>query len=71
MKSRQSRIHVSEGIVLEEGQPALPDGDVLNNMLELLSNQDACLKVAISTAILESQSRMCAEPASDGLARFT
>ena len=55
---RQSCVNVSEGIALEEGQPALPDPQVLKKRLELLRKHDALLKMHISTAILEARSRI-------------
>ena len=55
---RQSCVNVSEGIALEEGQPALPDVKVLKKRLELLRKRDALLKMTISTAVLEARSRM-------------
>ena len=47
-----------EGIPLPEGQPAVPDLKTLKKKLELLRKQEACLKMAISNAVLQAQALM-------------
>ena len=47
-----------EGIPLPEGQLAVPDLKTLKKKLELLRKQEACLKMAISNAVLQAQALM-------------
>ena len=58
LQLRQSCESVYEGMPLPEGQPAVPDLKTLKNKLELLRKQEACLKMAISNAVLQAQALM-------------
>ena len=55
LQLRQPCEHVYEGITLPEGQPELPDLKTLKKKLELLRKQEACLKMAITNAVLQAQ----------------
>ena len=55
---RHSCESVSEGIPLPAGQPEVPDLKTLKKKLELLRKQEACLKMAISNAVLQAQALM-------------
>ena len=55
---RQSCESVSEGIPLPAGLPEVPDVKTLKKKLELLRKQEACLKMAISNAVLQAQALM-------------
>ena len=58
LQLRQSCESVYEGIPLPEGQPDVPDLKTLKKKLELLRKQEACLKMAISNAVLQAQALM-------------
>ena len=40
------------------GKPAVPDSKTLKKKLELLRKQEACLKMAITNAVLQAQALM-------------
>ena len=58
LQLRQSCESVYEGIPLPEGQPEVPEVKTLKKKLELLRKQEACLKMAISNAVLQAQALM-------------
>ena len=58
LQLRQSCENVYEGIPLSEGQPDLPELKTLQKRLELVRKQEACLKMAISNAVLQAQALM-------------
>ena len=47
-----------DGIPLPEGQPAVPDAKTLKKKLEVLRKQEACLKMAITNAVLQAQATL-------------
>jgi hypothetical protein len=49
---------VYEGIPLPAGKLAVPDLKTLKKKLELLRKQEACLKMAITNAVLKAQALM-------------
>ena len=58
LQLRQSCESVYEGIPLQAGKPAVPDLKTLKKRLELVRKQEACLKMAISNAVLQAQALM-------------
>ena len=58
LQLRQSCESVYEGIPLPAGLPEVPDVKTLKKKLELLRKQEACLKMAISNAVLQAQALM-------------
>ena len=58
LQLRQSCESVYEGIPLPEGQPALPDVNVLKKTLEPLRKNETILNMANSTAVLQARSRL-------------
>ena len=58
LQLRQSCESVYEGIPLPEDQPAVPELKTLKKKLDLLRKQEACLKMAISNAVLQAQALM-------------
>ena len=58
LQLRQSCESVYEGIPLPAGKPAVPDLKTMKKKLELLRKQEACLKMAISNAVLQAQALM-------------
>ena len=55
LQLRQSCESVYEGIPLQAGKPAVPDLKTLKKRLELVRKQEACLKMAITTAVMKAQ----------------
>ena len=58
LELRQSCESVSEGIPLPAGKPAVPDLKTMKKKLELLRKQEACLKMAITNAVLQAQATL-------------
>ena len=55
LQLRQSCESVYEGIPLQAGKPAVPELKTLKKRLELVRKQEACLKMAITTAVMKAQ----------------
>ena len=58
MQLRQSCESVYEGIPLPEDKLAVPELKTLKKKLDLLRQQEACLKMAIGNAVLQAQALM-------------
>ena len=58
LQVRQSCESVYDGIPLPDDKPDVPDLQSLKKKLDLLRKQEACLKMAISNAVLQAQALM-------------